>query len=142
MTGLELLLLLPTVALAVPAAVLAVQAVAAGRAPREGTPLAPAATTVAAASTAHAASAARAAGASHAANAAPATPAGTARPRVAVLMPAHNEAAGIADALGTVRPQLRPGPRWRRATTLRGAARDSRSTSACVAWPPIRPRCW
>ena len=111
MTGLELLLLLPTVALAVPAAVLAVQAVAAGRAPREGTPLAPAATTVAPASTAHAASAARAAGASHAANAAPATPAATARPRVAVLMPAHNEAAGIADALGTVRPQLRPGDR-------------------------------
>ncbi|HEX6708111.1 MAG TPA: glycosyltransferase family 2 protein [Albitalea sp.] len=33
------------------------------------------------------------------------------RPRLAVLMPAHDEAAGIADTLASVRPQLQPGDR-------------------------------
>lgn len=41
----------------------------------------------------------------------PPAPRGGARPRLAVLMPAHNEALGIAATLASVRPQLRPGDR-------------------------------
>jgi cellulose synthase/poly-beta-1,6-N-acetylglucosamine synthase-like glycosyltransferase len=41
----------------------------------------------------------------------PASPVDATRARVAVLMPAHNEAAGIATALATVLPQLRAGDR-------------------------------
>jgi cellulose synthase/poly-beta-1,6-N-acetylglucosamine synthase-like glycosyltransferase len=37
--------------------------------------------------------------------------AATPRPRVAVLVPAHNEAAGIAATLASIAPQLRPGDR-------------------------------
>jgi len=38
-------------------------------------------------------------------------PLGTARPRVAVLLPAHNESAVIADTLASLRPQLAAGDR-------------------------------
>lgn len=41
----------------------------------------------------------------------PAAPAPARRPRVAVLMPAHDEAAGIAASLGTLTPQLEPADR-------------------------------
>src|SRR5205085_6347229 len=40
-----------------------------------------------------------------------AAPGASRRPRVAVLMPAHNEAAGIAASLATVTPQLVAGDR-------------------------------
>ena len=42
---------------------------------------------------------------------APESEASTVRPRVAVLMPAHNESAGIVSALNSVRSQLRAGDR-------------------------------
>ncbi|MFL6664648.1 MAG: glycosyltransferase family 2 protein [Rhizobacter sp.] len=41
----------------------------------------------------------------------PRPPAEARRPRLAVLVPAHDEAAGIAASLGTVTPQLAPGDR-------------------------------
>jgi len=44
-------------------------------------------------------------------SAAPAPPATPARARVAIVMPAHDEAAGIAAAIATVLPQLRAGDR-------------------------------
>lgn len=40
-----------------------------------------------------------------------ATPVSAERPRVAVLVPAHNEAAGIAQVVGAIRAQLQPGER-------------------------------
>jgi cellulose synthase/poly-beta-1,6-N-acetylglucosamine synthase-like glycosyltransferase len=103
MTGLELLLLVPTLALALPAAVLALQ-VAAGRAPRG--PL-------------------------------PAAPARAARPRAAVLMPAHNEAAGIAEALAAVRPQLRPGDRL---LVVADNCSDATAAIAAASGAEVAPR--
>ena len=41
----------------------------------------------------------------------PQAPSDAARPSVAILMPAHNEAAGITTAIASVLPQLRPGDR-------------------------------
>ena len=77
MTLLQVLLLVPAVLLAIPVAVLLLQAFAAG-------------------------SPSRARGGAAA---------GVVRPRAAVLVPAHNEAGGIAESLAAVKAQLRPGDR-------------------------------
>ena len=144
MTGLELLLLLPTVALTVPAAVLALQAAAATREPCEPPPgaltepLEPTATTAATPAIA-ATSEARESTGTRAPDAAtdPTAPSGALRPRAAVLMPAHNEAAGIADALDAVRPQLRSDDRL---LVVADNCSDDTAAVAAAAGAEVAPR--
>ncbi len=86
----------------------------------------------------------------------------TARPQVAVLVPAHDEASIIGATLASIAPQLRPGDRLlvvadnctddtaqlareagaevveRHDARLRG--KGYALTSACATWPTSRPR--